>query len=98
MRSIPRVADPSHTRLRAIPGRPPDLSATITGCAFAPRCPYAQEHCRTYAPPLRTAGTGHTFACWYPVGSAEGEQALAYNVATRLPAALSFVGEPVGAR
>ena len=98
MRSIPRLSDPSHTRLRAIPGRPPDLSAPIVGCPFSPRCPYAQDRCRSEVPPMRTAGTGHTFACWYPVGSPEGEQALARNIAAGLPAAVSFGGDPVGAR
>jgi oligopeptide/dipeptide ABC transporter ATP-binding protein len=95
MRSIPRLAEPSHTRLRAIPGRPPDLAADIQGCRFAPRCPYAQDHCRKEEPPLRAAGQGHLFRCWYPVGSAEGDAALAYNVASRVPAALAFTGTPV---
>ncbi len=98
MRSIPRVSQPSHTRLRAIPGRPPDLSRPIVGCPFAPRCPYVQQHCREHAPPLRNAGPGHQFACWYPVGSPENEQALAYNLAVRVPAAVSFAGQPAGAR
>jgi len=95
MRSIPRLAEASHTRLRAIPGRPPDLAADLRGCRFAPRCPYVQEHCRKEEPPLRAAGQGHLFRCWYPVGSAEGDAALAYNVASRLPAALAFTGTPV---
>jgi len=98
MRSIPRLSDPSHTRLRAIPGRPPDLSATIVGCPFAPRCPYVQEYCREHAPPLRTAGPDHQFACWYPVGSRENEQALAYNLSVGVPAAVSFAGMPAGVR
>ncbi|HEY5024321.1 MAG TPA: ABC transporter ATP-binding protein [Acidimicrobiales bacterium] len=95
MRSIPRLDEASHTRLRAIPGRPPDLAADLQGCRFAPRCPYAQDACRKEEPPLRTAGQGHLFRCWYPVGSAEGDAALAYNVATRVPAALAFTGTPV---
>ncbi len=95
MRSIPRLAEASHTRLRAIPGRPPDLAADLQGCRFAPRCPYVQEHCRKEEPPLRAAGQGHLFRCWYPVGSAEGDAALAYNVASRVPAALAFTGTPV---
>jgi oligopeptide/dipeptide ABC transporter ATP-binding protein len=95
MRSIPRLTEASHTRLRAIPGRPPDLAADLQGCRFAPRCPYVQEACRKEEPPLRTAGQDHLFRCWYPVGSAEGDAALAYNVATRVPAALAFTGTPV---
>jgi oligopeptide/dipeptide ABC transporter ATP-binding protein len=97
LRSIPRLTDPSHTRLRAIPGRPPDLAALPPGCPFAPRCPYAQDRCRAEDPPSRTAGAGHRFSCWYPVGSPEGEDALARNVAAGVPAALAFTGAvPVG--
>jgi oligopeptide/dipeptide ABC transporter ATP-binding protein len=95
LRSIPRLAEASHTRLRAIPGRPPDLAANIQGCRFAPRCPYVQDRCRTEEPPLRSAGQGHTFRCWYPVGSPEGDAALAQNVAARIPAALAFTGTRV---
>ncbi|HUI02156.1 MAG TPA: ABC transporter ATP-binding protein [Acidimicrobiales bacterium] len=95
LRSIPRLSEPSHSRLRAIPGRPPDLAANLTGCRFAPRCPYVQDRCRQEEPPLRTAGQGHEFRCWYPVGSAEGDSALARNVAARVPAALAFTGTPV---
>jgi oligopeptide/dipeptide ABC transporter ATP-binding protein len=95
MRSIPRVDHAPHTRLQAIPGRPPDLAARAEGCRFAPRCPYTQDVCRTEEPPLRTAGCDHLFRCWYPVGTPENEQALAHNVATRWPAALTFTGTRV---
>ncbi len=95
LRSIPRLPEPSHTRLRAIPGRPPDLSADLTGCRFAARCPYVQDRCRAEEPPLRSAGQGHTFRCWYPVGSPDGDAALARNVAARVPAALAFTGTRV---
>lgn len=79
-KSVPRVSNPSHTRLSAIPGRPPDLAALPRGCSFAPRCPYAQERCREEEPPLRPAETpGHLFACWYPVGTPEGTAALERN-------------------
>ena len=72
MDSIPNLEAPSHTRLRAIGGRPPDLIHPPPGCRFAPRCPYARDRCRTEQPPLEDAGTpGHQFACWYPVGSPE---------------------------
>jgi oligopeptide transport system ATP-binding protein len=70
LESIPKLDDPSHTRLRAIAGRPPDLINPPKGCRFSPRCPYVQDRCRTEPPPLVEAETpGHTFACWYPVGS-----------------------------
>jgi len=85
--SIPRLSEPSHTRLRAIPGRPPDLALLAQGCSFAPRCAYVQDRCREEVPPLRTAGPGHRFACWFPVGSPEGAEALASNLQAHLPAA-----------
>ena len=76
MRSIPKIEDPSHTRLLTIPGRPPDLVNPPTGCGFAPRCAYARDRCREERPTLTpTAETGdHVFACWYPVGSPEFEE------------------------
>ncbi len=68
MDSIPRLSEPSGSRLRAIAGRPPDLIHPPPGCRFAPRCPYAQDKCRENEPPLRTAGTpDHLFACWFPL-------------------------------
>ncbi len=57
LRSTPRLANPSHTRLQAIDGRPPDLISPPMGCPFAPRCPYAQAKCHTEKPPL-VAGRG----------------------------------------
>lgn len=68
MDSIPRLSDPSGTRLSAIGGRPPDLVNPPTGCRFAPRCAFAQDKCRESDPPLRTAGSpDHVFACWFPL-------------------------------
>jgi oligopeptide/dipeptide ABC transporter ATP-binding protein len=48
------IPDPARigTRLRAIPGMPPDLSAMPKGCAFEPRCFFGQgrEICRARQP------------------------------------------------
>jgi peptide/nickel transport system ATP-binding protein len=72
MQSIPALDAPSHTRLRTIPGRPPDLVNPPQGCRFAPRCAYARDRCAVEEPTLEDAGTpGHEFACFYPVGSPE---------------------------
>ncbi len=38
------------------------------GCVFAPRCPYAEDRCRSEAPPLR-GGQGRQAACWKPLGA-----------------------------
>jgi peptide/nickel transport system ATP-binding protein len=79
LQSIPKIGDPSHTRLNVISGRPPDLVNPPVGCRFAPRCPYAQERCREEEPPLipTVEDPRHTYACWYPVGSPEYHEAKA---------------------
>ena len=38
-------------------------SLAATGCAYAGRCPFADEHCRAVAPLARNVGTGHIAAC-----------------------------------
>lgn len=74
--AIPRLDDPPHTPLKAVDGQPPDLSAPLVGCPFAPRCPRAQVRCREKEPPL-TADEGtenHRYACWFPYGSEERDE------------------------
>ena len=58
LNSTPRIANPSHTRLTAIDGRPPDLLHPPAGCPFSPRCPYAQDKCHKEKPPLVEADPG----------------------------------------
>ena len=68
LQSSPKVSNASHTRLAVIPGRPPNLSATTSGCHFAPRCAYATDQCRHERPALREADTAwHRYACWNPL-------------------------------
>ncbi len=47
----------------------PDPLAPPPGCAFAPRCPRAREHCRGAPPPLDplSGRERHAAACYYPV-------------------------------
>ncbi|WBB63311.1 ABC transporter ATP-binding protein [Streptomyces sp. WMMC500] len=49
--SIPRL-DQKGQELSAIRGTPPSLLAIPPGCPFNPRCPRAQDVCRTDRPPL----------------------------------------------
>jgi oligopeptide/dipeptide ABC transporter ATP-binding protein len=49
--STPGV-DADHDRLVSIPGSPLSLLENPTGCAFASRCAYVQDDCRSSAPPL----------------------------------------------
>ena len=77
MRSIPKLEDPSHTRLLTIPGRPPDLVNPPKGCRFAPRCAYARDKCLERGSATRDGTdrpTEHVYACWYPVGSPEFQE------------------------
>ena len=93
LKSIPRTTDPSHKRLAALGGRPPDLVSPPAGCRFAPRCPYAQERCHHDDPPLEYDETGtHAWACWYPVGTPAGIAALEDNLRKGRPQALVATG------
>ena len=58
-------------RLQEIPGMVPPLTNLPQGCAFAPRCPRADERCRTDTPPYEEKSPGHWAACWHP-GPANG--------------------------
>jgi peptide/nickel transport system ATP-binding protein len=80
LNSIPRVELPSHTQLEAISGRPPDMVVPPPGCRFAPRCRHAQERCLAEQPPS-VAGPGqeHRFECFFPVGTAPGDEAAERN-------------------
>ena len=99
LRSIPKLEDRSHTVLEAIEGRPPDLTRLPKGCRFAARCPYAQDKCVDNEPPLRPAESpGHWFACWFPVGTAEGQAALERNVRKGMEAAEMTARAEAGAR
>ena len=50
-------------RLVTIPGSPPDLSSLPKGCAFAPRCTFAEPRCLADEPAEVTVGTGHFARC-----------------------------------
>jgi peptide/nickel transport system ATP-binding protein len=53
-------------RLREIPGMVPPLTNLPQGCAFAPRCPRADDRCRAEYPPYEEKTAGHWAACWHP--------------------------------
>ena len=59
--SIPSAG--SGKRLDVIEGMPPDLRKEITGCAFAERCRYACDDCRSSRPELTEITDGHFAAC-----------------------------------
>ena len=93
LQCIPRLSDAGHTRLSVIPGRPPDLVDLPAGCPFAPRCRAAQPRCLAETPTLVDVGEGHEHACFFPVGTPGGDDALARNRS----AGVTATGLPVGA-
>ena len=55
-------------RLQEIPGIVPPLSDLPQGCAFAPRCPCADDRCRRERPAYEQKQPGHWAACWHTDG------------------------------
>ncbi|MEK8129247.1 dipeptide ABC transporter ATP-binding protein [Paenibacillus filicis] len=69
------------SKLHAIEGAIPSLSALPSGCRFHPRCPYATEVCASTVPPLEEK-EGREVACWH-IGAGEA----GYGAAAREEAA-----------
>ena len=66
--SIPRLdsaVGDTRERLREVVGIVPSLIDLPRGCAFAPRCPFADEECRHARPELEQKRPGHYAACWH---------------------------------
>ncbi|MFJ2767849.1 dipeptide ABC transporter ATP-binding protein [Streptomyces sp. NPDC087300] len=62
--AVPRVDGAGPAVLVPVPGTPPAPAEHPAGCAFAPRCPLAQERCgQGDAPALAAAGADHEVAC-----------------------------------
>jgi len=51
--------------LRGIPGLAPLLRELPSGCAFHPRCPRAEERCKSDKPAVRPIGPDATVACHF---------------------------------
>ena len=62
LESIPDVAG-TKTELHPIPGNPPSLLNTPSGCAFRPRCSMAVDECRSNTPVLTQIQNDHSSRC-----------------------------------
>jgi len=62
--STPRL-DRDEARLTTIPGVLPQLSDTMPGCRFAPRCARRTDVCVLSKPPLLDVGAGQQAACFH---------------------------------
>ena len=78
--SVPSV-ESTTDRLLSIHGMPPDLSAPIVGCRFAPRCRFATELCRSEGPEFTPVAEGHSVACYHPVDGPEAVRVASPRVA-----------------
>ena len=65
LESLPRHDVDDKGALCPIKGQPPSLIHLPSGCAFSPRCAYAQPVCRSQVPPLLEVATGHHSSCHF---------------------------------
>ena len=68
--SLPRHDVSEKGDLCPIKGQPPSLIQVPSGCAFHPRCVYAQEVCRREVPALQEVSAGHWAACHFACDAA----------------------------
>jgi peptide/nickel transport system ATP-binding protein len=64
--AIPRPGAGDGRRLQEIPGMVPSLAELPTACAFADRCPRADERSRSAVPRLEALRPQHLVACFHP--------------------------------
>ena len=65
LHSIPRIKEVGEERvdLPIIPGQVPDPNEKFDGCRFHPRCPFADDLCRTKPPQMQEVAPSHYAAC-----------------------------------
>lgn len=59
-----------------VQGEPPSPVLPPPGCRFNPRCPAADDRCRTEEPQLRKVAEGHFVACHHPLFGGEAPVAV----------------------
>jgi peptide/nickel transport system ATP-binding protein len=65
LRCIPRRGQrKDHGRLDTIPGFLPPPGDSLPGCIFAPRCPIAEDQCRTAPPPAFAISSTRSSRCY----------------------------------
>jgi oligopeptide transport system ATP-binding protein len=65
LRCVPRVDRVTAGVFQSIPGQPPDLIGSPSGCSFAPRCEFVGDRCVDETPPLTPELGEHQAACWH---------------------------------
>ena len=64
--AVPRAGAQGNGRLQEIPGRVPSLAELPAHCAFADRCPRADDQSWSEVPELRLIRPDHLVACFHP--------------------------------
>jgi oligopeptide transport system ATP-binding protein len=73
LRSALRWDQDTGEELKVIEGQPPDMIALPPGCAFEPRCPYAEAGCSEQLPPLVTLDDSRRHACLVDIDSSSSK-------------------------
>jgi len=60
--------DSKKRHFEVIPGEVASAQQNGNFCAFSPRCPYADDKCRSEKPELKEVKAGHFVRCFYPGG------------------------------
>jgi oligopeptide/dipeptide ABC transporter ATP-binding protein len=63
--AVPSMETSRELPLAVIPGRPANPADLPAGCAFAPRCAFADAKCREEDPALVADDAGREVACWH---------------------------------
>ena len=63
--AVPSMETSRELPLAVIPGQPADPGNLPAGCAFAPRCPFADAKCLESDPDLVADEAGREVACWH---------------------------------
>jgi oligopeptide transport system ATP-binding protein len=73
LRSALRWDQDTGEELKVIEGQPPDMISLPPGCAFEPRCPYAEAGCSEQLPPLVTLDDSRRHACLVDIDSSSSK-------------------------
>lgn len=65
MTAVPRLVAERRHREAVLKGDVPSPLDVPSGCRFHPRCPRAEDKCRTEQPPVRQLGPDHQSACHF---------------------------------
>ncbi len=63
LEATPRETGENSSRLISISGQPPQPDEVIKGCAFSPRCPLADEYCKSEVPEMLAVSSSQSVAC-----------------------------------